>query len=621
MQNPFDPTKNDLIDPKGKLSRGDFESMRDLKSLQSGPSGVDADKKAVGVSEPPVPELAEILAAPRPPKIGESKLVSVAVTDDVPIKDVLIELARVADIDIEVDSGINGGISFRAKDRPFNEVVERIADLAGLRYSVKNNVLRVERDTPYMQVYTLDLLNIDRSASGNIGVNTAAGGGGGSGSGGASSSSSSSGGGAAASTNSINSGSRSNITASAAGDFWGKFEESIKQIIAFNPSSRASVPGIPVQTGASALPFDPAMPGGAPAPAPVAAPVQQSAGGSGSFYILNRQASTLTISATEKQHEIVKRFINKIQQNVASQVLIEAKIVEVRLNQLYQSGINWAKFGNSDINFTSTFNDVGATTGLSGPKIGPGNISFVSNSIFGTGTDLSAAVSLLDEFGTTRTISSPRLHAINNQQAVLNFTENLVYYELQIDVTDAVGGTTPTPGKTTIESTLKVLPVGVILSLQPSINTETNEVTINVRPSLSRQTGAVADPSVSFAIAKALENDDLSEEATTALLAIKNEIPVIEIREVDSILKIKSGQVMVIGGLMRDEITNTDSGVPGVAEVPWVGNLFKSVDKGKKLSELVIFIRATVVGPNGNATNADKALYEKFIEDPNPLKF
>ena len=80
------------------------------------------------------------------PEIGEKQLVSISVTDDVPLKDVLLELARLAGVDIELDAGIEGGISFIARDKPFNKVVARIADLAGLRYTMIDEVLRV---TPF----------------------------------------------------------------------------------------------------------------------------------------------------------------------------------------------------------------------------------------------------------------------------------------------------------------------------------------------------------------------------------------------------------------------------------------------------------------------------------------
>lgn len=668
--------KNDLVDPVGGLSRADYEGIRDLKSMQTPPAAKIPDPSktdlniTASVSEPPVPELADILAAPKPPKIGATQQVSIAVSDDVPLKDVLIELARLADVDIEVDSGITGGVSFRAKERPFNEVIERIADLAGLRYTVKNGVLRVERDTPYIQTYTLDMLNIDRSSTGNIGLNSAGGGaaGGATTSGTGVVAGATTGGGSASTSNS----SSSNITLESKSDFWAKFDDSIKQILSFRPvrmtslATIASQPtptsaplgvlptadvSVPAAAAAAATGVDPdaTRPAGsapvqaaapviaAPPPAPpgVSVPVAPPAGaaavaglpevdaGAGAFYSLNRQAGTLMVSATERQHEIIRRFLTAIEANASSQVLIEAKIVEVTLNDHYQSGINWNKFANGTVSFSGAFDTVSSTN----PAVTPANITVLSDKLFGTGVDLSAAVRLLDEFGTSRALSSPRLNAMNNQQAVLTFAENIVYFKVKIKVTAAVpgvGGAQTTPAIIEVNSEENKAPVGILLSLQPTINKETDEITLSVRPTLTRVTQYVVDPSFPIQVAVALNNLTLSSASQDLIDKIKNtdsKVPQIETRELDSILKVKSGQVMVIGGLLEDKISNTDSGVPGISQVPLFGNLFKAVDKVNTKKELIIFIRATIVSPHGNSSETDKALYNKFIQDPNPLKF
>lgn len=655
----------DIIDPAGGLSRDDYEGIRDLKSLRAPPaaklpeaSRADLNITA-GVAEPPVPELAEILAAPKPPKIGATQLVSIAVSDDVPLKDVLIELARLADVDIEVDSGITGGVSFRAKDRPFNEVIERIADLAGLRYSVKNSVLRVERDTPFIQTYTLDMLNIDRSASGNIGLNSAGGGAGAMGMGGqggvaggaAGAVAGGMAGGLGGAISGSSNSSSSNITLESKSDFWEKFDDSIKQILSYRPVRMTSLTTIAAQpapgygtpgaapdaatpaavAAAAATGIDPdATKPAQPVPAPAAAPAAPGEGTAApgeavqsTFYSLNRQAGTLMVAATERQHEIIRRFLKAIEANASSQVLIEAKIVEVTLNDRYQTGINWSRFAVGNVDFTGAFDTVRA----SDTSVTPASFAVLSNRLFGTGVDLSAAVRLLDEFGTSRALSSPRLNAMNNQQAVLTFAENIVYFKVKIKVTAAVpgtGGSAGTPAIIEVNSEENKAPVGILLSLQPTINKETSEITLSVRPTLTRVTQFVVDPSFPIQVAVALNNltaDSTSAELIEKIRNTDSRVPQIETRELDSILKVKSGQVMVIGGLLEDKITNTDSGLPGVSRVPYFGNLFKSVDKVNSKKELIIFIRATIVDPHGSASEADKALYKKFIQDPDPLKF
>ncbi|MDE3017241.1 MAG: hypothetical protein KGI29_10060, partial [Pseudomonadota bacterium] len=324
------------------------------------------------------------------------------------------------------------------------------------------------------------------------------------------------------------------------------------------------------------------------------------------FYVLNRQASTLTVSATQKQQYLIREFIRRIEANASSQVLIEAKIVEVTLDDEFQSGIDWTKLGSGKINFVSQFSP--ATIGTSN----------VATFTLNPGADLNTAVKLAQLFGATRTLSSPRLHAINNQEAVMTFAENQIYFSLNVTQSQgpaAAGGATGI-NTVTVTSTAHTVPIGIIMSVQPSIDTDTNEITLSVRPTLSRVTGNVTDPAVAFTIAQAIAADPTFNPA-----GISATVPIIEVRELDSILKLKSGQVMVIGGLMQDVGNNSENGLPGVSEIPWIGNIFKGVDKLSNVSELVIFIRATIVGSNGDAVPADRDVYQKFTRDPRPLTF
>jgi len=630
---PSNPNRQDVIDPRLGLTREDYRGVNEVDTYSK--RAGEADKNG-NVMEPPIPDLAEILTAPRPPKIGETQLVSVAVTDDVPLKDVLIELARLADVDIEVDAGVTGGIAFRAKDRPFNEVIARISDLAGLRYTMKNNVLRIERDMPYIRTYTLDMLNIDRSASGNIGVSS---------SGNASTASGTAGGNTASTSGTSGTGtgtgsnfgsitgSSSNITAVSNSDFWTKLEESITRILAYQPAAMVSTTRIatqPVLTSDAAVPTDPNAPLSAPPPSPPqpvsapGSPTQPSATGnssnSGAFYTLNRQAGTLTVSATERQHEVIRQFLNEIEANSSAQVLIEAKIVEVALSDRYQTGINWTNFGTQTFNLTG---DLDAVT-TSNTARGSPTITVLKDNLLGPNIDLSTAVKLLNEFGTTRALSSPRLNAINNQQAVLSFVENLVYFDVEISSTPGTAATATsaaTQPTVDVSSTMLTVPVGIVLTLQPSINRETNEITLSVRPTLSRATQFVQDPGFEIGKATAAALLDSDSPILDTLQTIESNIPQLEVRELDSIMKVKSGQVMVIGGLLEDRTVNTDAGIPGVSEVPYFGNLFKSVDKTTTKRELVILIRATLVSPHGSVDRADKGVYQKFIRDPRPLEF
>lgn len=608
----------DPIDPTLDLSRDDYKHMSAPKGGQE-PLKVHIDQ-----SIPPIPRLADILAAPRPPKIGETQLVSIAVTDDVPLKDVLLELSKLANVDVELDAGITGGIEFIAKDRPFNEVIDRICDLAGLRYTMHGNVLRVERDTSYIKSYSIDFLNLDRDSDSSVSLSTNVLSSGGSSSGG--------GGGGGLTT-----GSTSSVKSKTTGDFWKSLENGVTQILAYQAPTHVSETTLQSEeantltavTGAAGNAGQPpeanaagaaapagAAGGGKPiakaaAPASAPAPVaQQSANAAGApatagkNYTINRQAGVLTVDASNRQHELIEKLLDTLKRNASAQVLIEAKILEVDLSDGYQSGVDWQAIG-GNIKAAANFNTVGNAlpSPLNSGTPTANVVSFATN-------DAKNLLSLVEAYGTTRTLSSPRLHAINNQQSTLTFATNEVYFQLTISTTTNLTTTTGTaPTQTTVNSQIQTVPVGIMMTMMPSIDLDSNEVTLSVRPTLSSLAGEVPDPAVAF------------EAAQAGLPNLVSNIPVIQVRELDSTLKLKSGQTMVIGGLMQQSGTNNDSGVPFISGIPVIGNLFKSVSKSSTNKELVLLIRATIVDTGGSMNNVEKNLFHKFSDDPRPVSF
>ncbi|NET71621.1 MAG: hypothetical protein F6K62_12010 [Sphaerospermopsis sp. SIO1G2] len=327
------------------------------------------------------------------------------------------------------------------------------------------------------------------------------------------------------------------------------------------------------------------------------------------FFVANRQAGILSIAATKRQHDSVAQYLHHLKRNATAQVLIEAKVVEVQLNEEFQSGINWSLLsqdfgGSGSFDFESTF----------GPSVDRSNLFRIALNPNDPTASIGSVIDLTERFGTTRTLSNPRLHAINNQPAVLTFAENRVFFEVQIenepDTIEASGQTTQ--GQLTIETERRSIPIGIILTILPSINLDENEVTLNVRPTLTRQVDEVTDPGSAFA------SQILIPDAENRFT---NTVPIVEVRELDSIMRLRSGEIMVIGGLMEQEANNADSGVPFLSGIPFLGNMFKGVEKSETNSELVIFIRATIVTPHGNYTEADKRVYEKFTNDPRPIAF
>ena len=571
----------DVVDRPQKLSREDYDNINDISSLL--PEGAEATASVSGA--PPIPDLAQVLAAPRPPKIGNAKLVTLSVTDDVPLRDVLFELGRLADVDIEVGSGLDTqGINLRATNRPFNEVIERISDLAYLRYSLTADAIRVERDTPFIKNYPLDFLNQVRSSNSSYQLSTTAlsSGGGGGGGGGSS-------GGGSTSQSIGTSGSTASITGQSEGDLWSSLEASVTEILNYDPRGP--------QSAGEAAPTS----GGGAAP------------GGATNFVVNRQVGLLSVNATERQHVMISRFLSLMTRNASSQVLIEAKIVEVSLTNQFQSGVDWNKIlGSTDGISASVGTYTGGETasitgaGINLPKA-PANTQSFTLGLNGLGLD--TVVSMAEQYGTTRTLSSPRLSAMNNQQAVLTFARNRIFFNCTIEegasttVTD--GGTSSTTAPS-VDCPPSSVPIGIILTIMPSINMETQEVTLSVRPTLTRQVDTVQNPGVLIA-------------AASYGIDVPADVPIIEVREIDSIMKVKSGGVMIIGGLMEDSARSAQMGVPGAMDMPLLGNFFKSRDETIGKNELIILIKATIVSSDGNIHPADRGLIHKFTTDPRPV--
>lgn len=589
---------SDMQDRQQELTRQDFRDMNKANKMLA-----DGEYQATAqVGAPPIPDLAQVLAAPRPPKIANTKLVTLSVTDDVPLRDVLFELGRIANVDIEVGTGLDSqGINLRATERPFNEVIERIADLGGLRYSVNGNSIRVERDTRYIKNYSLDFINITRSSQSNYTLSTSILSSGSSGSSSSSSSDSSSGGGGTVGTVGT-SGSSSSINATSESDLWSSLEASISEILAYTS---------PTATGTdSALTADSATAasGNTDSSSTSAATTQTG-------FVINRQAGILSVNGTERQQEMVGRFLNMLARNASAQVLIEAKIVEVSLSDQFQSGVDWNGILGSN---GGVFASAGSylPTGISSLSAASSAALTADRSSFAfglnNGSSLDAIIQMAEQFGTTRTLSSPRLSAINNQQAVLTFARNEVFYTCEITpptTTISDSSTVPTPG--TAECTPNSVPIGIILNILPSINMDSQEVTLSVRPTLTRKVGDAVNPQQ--AIIAQINGD------TYDPTGVQQTTPIIEVRELDSVMKVRSGGVMVIGGLMEDGSTTDNEGVPGISDLPIIGSAFKSRSETYGKRELIIFIKATIVNSDGNAHPVDRAVVDRFTTDPRPF--
>jgi general secretion pathway protein D len=305
------------------------------------------------------------------------------------------------------------------------------------------------------------------------------------------------------------------------------------------------------------------------------------------------ETGVITVYATERQHAEVQAFIDMVMTNVRRQVLIQISIVEVTLSDEYRAGIDWEKLGLG--NFTLIL------TALGGPVTGA--LSGVTGLVatFDTG-DTSATVQLLDEFGDVTVLSSPQLMVLNNQTAILKRVENKVFFTIESE--SVVGGLQTSQSFDTI---IHQLPVGIVMTLTPHIAAN-DEIILMVRPTISRETGVEKEIPVP---------DQLG--GTTTLP--DNVIPETISQEMESILRLNSGQTAILGGLMEDRVRSLKTGVPGTSKIPLFGGLISDVtsvtEKEFSKVELVIFIRPLViVNPS---IETDLRDYKQYL-DPEYLK-
>lgn len=303
--------------------------------------------------------------------------------------------------------------------------------------------------------------------------------------------------------------------------------------------------------------------------------------------VINSSSGIIAVRATPRELRDVTQFIEKIQKVSTRQVVLEAKILEVELSDAFQAGINWAAIGRNGRQTYSGF-QTGPQAGFSGNllnqpsslvTLSPGSnpiTSTVTNTLGGAfslainAADFSTYIELLGTQGKTRVLSSPRVSTLNNQKAVIKAGSDQ-YFVIGVSSNTVVG----TSSSTNLNVDLAPFFSGVALDVTPQISDE-GEVILHIHPTVSQVTANVQQLTVNGA------TDSLP-------LALS------QVRESDSVVKAKSGQLIVIGGLMQTTRTRQDYKVPGIGDLPLVGNLFKSQQRTDVHSELVILLRPIVI--------------------------
>ena len=304
----------------------------------------------------------------------------------------------------------------------------------------------------------------------------------------------------------------------------------------------------------------------------------------GRSVVVSPQSGVLVVRATPGELGQVESFLAASQLSLERQVIIEAKIVEVTLSDSFQAGINWAAFGGNRITVGqltpgSRITQSGSITTTpisSNPLRTLENASDAAGAMFGAvlhAADFSAVINLLEQQGQVHVLSSPRVATLNNQKAVLKVGNDDFF------ITEVSSNTsTNTNGSNNVSPKLTLQPFfsGISLDVTPQID-EFDQITLHIHPMVSK-------------VKSVTQEIDLG-----SLGKFKLPLASSQISEMDSVVKALDGQMVALGGLIRQSSGNTDSQVPGIGEVPVVGNLFKQQNRDAERRELVILLRPTVV--------------------------
>jgi MSHA biogenesis protein MshL len=328
--------------------------------------------------------------------------------------------------------------------------------------------------------------------------------------------------------------------------------------------------------------------------------------GGGRSVVINPQSGVVVVRAMPSELRDVAQFLNTTQDVVERQVILEAKIIEVELSDGFRSGINWAALGEPGRGKTiiggqtggGTLFDTGVSeiAGNTG-NLDPSNLSQIAGNVasaFGgvfslalNLNDFTAFIELLETQGNVQVLSSPRVSTVNNQKAVIKVGTD-EFFVTEVSST-TVTGTTST---TTPSVTLTPFFSGIALDVIPQID-EDNNVILHIHPTVSQ----VEQQTKLITVAGQEQSLPLAQSS---------------VRESDSIVRARSNQIIVIGGLMQNTTSEDVGSTPLLGDIPVVGSLFRHTDQRSLKSELVILLRPIVVDSDAAWKNSLQRSSQRF---------
>ncbi|MBZ0104295.1 MAG: secretin N-terminal domain-containing protein [Sulfuricella denitrificans] len=571
-----------------------------------------------------IPEPVRVGAFVPPPKPSVKPQTYSVVVNEVPVKELLFALARDSGRNIDIYPTIRGVVTLNAIDETLDAILDRIVtQVDDLRYEVDGNVIRVMPDTPYLQTYRVNYVNIERETAMESSVDTIV----------AKTGTPSTGSGSAGPGNSLS----AKIKTTSKSKFWELLQQNVKKLLE-DTDKRVEQDSVQIQakefasqnmsgsttaSGSGSAGFNVGGQGGTKVQGSgntVAGNQGSGAAGTGdqsvqsdaqasqqkslqaglqrfqfrekASVIANSETGMLAVRATRRQHQAMQEFLKGVLEVAKRQVLIEATIVEVELNNSYQGGIDWSRIASTGAIKQSMLGQFGVANNSN-------NFTFTYATNSNRVGNISATVKLLETFGDIKVLSSPKLMALNNQTAVLQAVDNQIYFTVKVNPALPATLTSP-PTPATYETEPRTVAEGVVMTVTPQIN-ESGRVGLTIRPTITRIIGYVNDPNPVF-----------------IGTPIQNKVPILQVRTMESVLQVSSGQILIMGGLMQEKSSRNRDGIPVLARLPGIGDLFSFRDDVSKKSELVVFLRPTVIEDNSSIEQELMSNYGHFL--PNSTK-
>jgi len=483
-------------------------------------------------------------------------------------KDVLKAALAETDLNLSFDADLDGRVQgLDLKGVTLQELLDEILPGYGLGYVRTGRSLHIVKSDGGLRFYQVDSLALRRVGSKAFSVNASGQTiqtGGGSGSGGGQGSS----GGSGASSAYL-----SSLTTGNGTDAWAELQVGLKALIFGDAPPEA-------QSG-----HDAGAAAGLGGPTSVA--YHQGA----RSLIINPGSGVVAVAADPGIQQKVVRFLDETQRRSRRQVLLEARIVEVTLDRDSQMGVDWNSML-SPQGASPVFNGAFATGATGNAAVGSAQGLFTLSV---ANARVSATLTALARDKRLKVLSSPRLTALNNQKAILRVVQEKAYF---LSTSQTSGAGSLAGATTTVNVTPVVVPVGIVLDIQPQI-ADDGSITLAVNPSVS----------------------EVADVASFTTPGASASLPEVDRRDLDTVVRIQSGETLVLAGIIKTSESADNRGVPWLSRVPVLGALFRKDEKSRTRTELAIFITPTLMDDPRQLESQREAAEQRLKDaggDPKP---